>query len=429
MAFLLYSFFGGLIASAYTDFVQGFLIIVLSFMLIPLGLRAVGGFAGMRKALPANFFDLYSSVSGMDAFTIAMLALNGLVGITAQPHMLSMCATGATERAGRVGQTYGSMIKRFCTIGWALTGLIVAALVFQRGVKLPDAEQAFGYACRELLGPGLVGLMVACVLAANMSACSNLMVNSGALFTRNLWLSYLNPSANDRQLLWVGRLSGLVLTTAGHPLRADGRERPARLPVHRDPRRPLWRDVPRRHPLATRQSLRRRRRHHRRVPELLCGALPHHLRAGHRRRSRSISPRLRAPLRLRSWWAHLQTGQWMLVYKWLPGPFGFAMLLSFSTLIIVSLLTKPEDSARLEAFFDRMRRSTDRENLPNGQSKPLAADRGQELLLLDVGTWFTAARWRGFLRRYREDLFGFLLAWVAVGLLILVAWLVMQIGR
>jgi Na+/proline symporter len=34
-AFLIYSFFGGLLAAAYTDFIQGFLIIVLSFMLIP----------------------------------------------------------------------------------------------------------------------------------------------------------------------------------------------------------------------------------------------------------------------------------------------------------------------------------------------------------------------------------------------------------
>jgi hypothetical protein len=119
----------------------------------------------------------------------------------------------------------------------------------------------------------------------------------------------------------------------------------------------------------------------------------------------------------------------MLVYKWLPGPFGLAMLLSFSTLVLVSLLTKPEDNARLEAFFDRMRRSTDGPNPPNGQSKPLAADRGQELLLLDVGTWFTAARWRGLFRRYREDLAGFLLAWASVGLLILSAWLLMQIGK
>jgi len=43
--------------------------------------------------------------------------------------------------------------------------------------------------------------------------------------------------------------------------------------------------------------------------------------------------------------------------------------------------------------------------------------------------WFSAARWRGFSRRYREDLFGFLLAWAVVGLLILSAWLLMRIGK
>jgi Na+/proline symporter len=102
-AFLLYSFFGGLIASAYTDFVQSFLVIVLSFLLIPKGLAVVGGFDGMRQALPASSFTLYSEVSGLDAFTIAMLAVNGLVGIVAQPHMMSMCAT-----ATRIGPPHRS---------------------------------------------------------------------------------------------------------------------------------------------------------------------------------------------------------------------------------------------------------------------------------------------------------------------------------
>ena len=214
-AFLLYSFFGGLLASAYTDFVQGFLILAMSFLLIPLGLHAVGGFAGMRQALPADFFQLYSPVSRIDAFTIAMLTLNGFIGITAQPHILSMNATGRTERAGRVGQTYGSFVKRFCTIGWALTGLIVAAMLVQQGVTLEDKEHAFGYACLHLLCPGLTGLMVACILAANMSTCSNFMVNSAALFTQNIYREYVRPEAADRELLAVGRTSGFVLTLAG----------------------------------------------------------------------------------------------------------------------------------------------------------------------------------------------------------------------
>ncbi|MGA2616736.1 MAG: hypothetical protein ABSF26_03945 [Thermoguttaceae bacterium] len=38
-------------------------------------------------------------------------------------------------------------------------------------------------------------------------------------------------------------------------------------------------------------------------------------------------------------------------------------------------------------------------------------------------------RWHGFFRRYREDLLGFLLAWGVVGLLLLAAWGLMQIGK
>ncbi len=428
-AFLLYSFFGGLLASAYTDFVQSFLIILLSFMLIPLGLREVGGFTGLHQALPANFFDLYSGVSGMDAFTIAMLAMNGFIGITAQPHILSMCATGSTERAGRIGHTYGSMTKRVCTIGWALTGLIAATLVLRRGAQLPDAEHAFGYACRELLGPGWVGLMVACVLAATTSSCSNLMVNSGALFTRNLWLPYAHPAANDRELLWTGRLSGLVLTSTaiffalwvGNVLQAFlFLETLAAIFGVMFLGGILWRRANRFGAGAA--TLVALLSYYAALYLTTCAP-------GTAARPLDLSAALARLFASGDCWAHLQTGQAMLVYKWLPGPFGFAMLLSFATLVLVSLLTKPEDSARLEAFFDRMRRTTDRGNLPHGQAKPLAADCGQELLLLDVGTWFTAARWRGLVSRYREDLLGFLLAWASVGLLILTAWLLMQIGR
>jgi Na+/proline symporter len=215
LAFLLYSFIGGLIAAAYTDFIQSFLIITLSVMLIPLGLKEIGGFGYMKSVLPDHFFDLINSASGIDAFTIVMLAVNGIVGITAQPHMISMCATGNTERAGRIGQTFGSMVKRLVTIGWALTGLVVAALVIKNNATLADPEMAFGYACSKLLVPGLVGLMLSAIVAANMSACSNFMVNTGALFTKNFYKKYIKPDAGDKTILWMGRYSGLGLSVLG----------------------------------------------------------------------------------------------------------------------------------------------------------------------------------------------------------------------
>ncbi len=213
LVFLLYSFVGGLVASAWTDLVQGFLIIVLSFMLIPLGWAEIGGMVGLRHVLEPYRFSL-ATPHGIGVYFIAVLTLNGLIGISAQPHMIASVGTGKNEEACRAGFLYGNFTKRLCTVGWVFIGLMVTALVMQgfHGVhQLADPEDAFGFACRYLLFPGGQGLLIASVLATNMAACSAFMVNSGALFTRNVYSKHLVRNPSDRQSLLVGRLSGVVV--------------------------------------------------------------------------------------------------------------------------------------------------------------------------------------------------------------------------
>jgi Na+/proline symporter len=215
--FILYSFVGGLVAAAWTDLFQGILIIVLSFMLIPLGWQVVGGLDGMKASLEPFRFSL-ATPSGITPWVIAMLTINGLVGIMAQPHQLATVGTGRDERTCRIGMVYGNMVKRVCTVGWALVGLIVAAMIAQGRAPasaLGDAENAFGFACRQLLFPGALGLLIAAVLAANMSTCSAFLVDSGALFTEGLYRRRVMPGRPDRHYLWAGRISGFVITMVG----------------------------------------------------------------------------------------------------------------------------------------------------------------------------------------------------------------------
>src|SRR6185503_11618508 len=111
---------------------------------------------------------------------------------------------------------YGNFVKRVCTVGWALVGLIVAAAVAQgAAAPLADPEEAFGLACRMFLFPGALGLMIASILAANMSTCSAFLVDSGALFTEGLYRRRWVPGRPDRHYLWVGRISGFVITIGG----------------------------------------------------------------------------------------------------------------------------------------------------------------------------------------------------------------------
>jgi Na+/proline symporter len=396
IAFLIYSFIGGLIAAAYTDFIQSFLIITLSVLLIPLGLREINGFSGMREVLPDNFFDLFNSASGIDAFTIAMLAVNGIVGITAQPHMVSMCATGNTERAGRVGQTFGSLVKRLITIGWALTGLVVAAMVIKSNVTLPDPEMAFGYACNVLLMPGLVGLMLAAIVASNMSSCSNFMVNTGALFTQNFYKKYVNPSAEDKKLLWVGRYSGLGLSILAVLFA-----------------------------LSVKNVL-----HAFLFVETLAAFMGIIFLGGviWKRATRyGAGAAVLVSFIVYYIYNIILNGDLRLVYNWEPGPFGMSMLTGFFAFWLVSVLTRPEDPVKMEQFFDNMRRKSDSLSVDVDGKKPLASKSGEELLLLDLPGWVKKERRKDFFKRYREDLVGFLLSWMVVGILILLAWGIMQI--
>jgi Na+/proline symporter len=214
LSFLAYSFVGGLFAAAYTDFAQSFFIIGLSFMLVPLGLAEIGGFTAIRQTLSPEMLSMVAP-GDIGVFMILVLTINGLVGIMAQPHQLAAVGTGKDERTCRIGMAYGNFTKRFCTIGWALTGLIVVVMVMQRGETLADPELAFGFATRALLAPGFVGLMIACVLAANMSTCSAMMVDGGALFTQNLYRRYIRKAAPDSHYLAAGRYSGLGITGLG----------------------------------------------------------------------------------------------------------------------------------------------------------------------------------------------------------------------
>ena len=340
VAFIIYSFAGGLIASAYTDFIQSFLIIVLSMMLIPLGLKEVHGFTGMKEVLPAHFFDLINSASGIDTFTIAMLAVNGIVGITAQPHMISMCATGSTERSGRIGQTFGSLVKRLVTIGWALTGLVVAALVIKNKVVLEDPEMAFGYASRVLLTPGLTGLMLAAIVAANMSSCSNFMVNTGALFTQNFYKRYINPEAPDRKLLWMGRYSGFLLSILAVFFA---------LSIKNVLFAFLFIET-----VAAFMGI------------IFLGGV-----IWKRANRYGAAASLIVSFSVYYILNFLNTGELILVYKWKPAPFGLAMLAGFFIFWLVSILTKPEDKEQSEAFFDKMRRKSDAKTLDADGKNPL----------------------------------------------------------
>ena len=215
--FIVYSYWGGILAAIRTDAVQGLMIIALSFLAIPAALRleAVAGMGGVRETLAARSGPAAGYLSLFDAkqfniWAVILLSVNAPLSMLAFPHLMSVCGAGRTEWEGRVGFTYGNILKRLCTIGWCVLGLCWLTYLFNtRAAIHPDA--AFGDSIRALLSPALQGVMLACVMAAAMSSGDAVQVTLGGLFSQNIYRPYVKPDADERQLLRVTRLTGLAV--------------------------------------------------------------------------------------------------------------------------------------------------------------------------------------------------------------------------
>jgi Na+/proline symporter len=273
---------------------------------------------------------------------------------------------------------YGNMVKRVCTVGWAFVGLIVAAMVAQghaSAAALGDPENAFGFACRQLLFPGALGLMIASILAANMSTCSAFLVDSGALFTEGLYRQRLVIDKPDSHYLWVGRTSGFVITMAGVLY--------AMYLIESVLYTFLLTET-----LATFVGI-----------SVLGGI---------------IWPRANRWGALASLLVALATN-FVLYYLtgqrldfWDANVFLAALAAGIVALVVVSVATDPEPAEHLESFFQRLDMSTDSEA---GGTQPLLL-----VNLLRLPRVAAGKVWRTF----RDDLGGFTLGWILVIVLVAV---------
>ena len=222
---VLYGIAGGLAAAYFTDLIQGLCIIGLSVMLIPIGLDALSdnpelnpggdktGFEVMHDQLPESYFDIIgSSAAEFSLLYLGAIVLANLTGIVVQPHFIATGGGSAkTEYNARVGLVVGNFLKRFCTLGWVLTALIAATLYADVPALVKEPDLTWGYASMQLLGPGFRGLMLACLLAALMSSVDAQMVVGAGLIVRNLYVPFLRPQASERECLWAGRLTGMIV--------------------------------------------------------------------------------------------------------------------------------------------------------------------------------------------------------------------------
>lgn len=207
---VIYTFSGGFITVAWTDFFQGVFLLV-AILIVPfLAYQKIGGWPAIETSaahadISLNLVKDYS----FDTFlTILLLAAGWGLGYYGQPHIVTKFM-GIKNPKEIFKSKYLGMSWQIITLGAAaLTGLI--GIAFFREM-LQDKELVFVEMVKELFNPYLGGFILCGIIAANMSTMDSQLLVSASVLSEDVYKHLLNRNASPKTLLKASRLSVIVV--------------------------------------------------------------------------------------------------------------------------------------------------------------------------------------------------------------------------
>jgi len=205
---ILYTVLGGMQAVAWTDLIQGIIMIIGFAILAPVAVSAAGGFAEMHRQYGALNPGAISFLGKMPAlWVVSSFLVWGFFQIGGSPASVTRFLIAEDDKTLKRAMAYSVLFQSFIYV--CATLIAIAA-----GVLLPNLERAdltVPTLVSNLLPPIVGGVIVAAVLGATMSTIDSILLLAGSLVVENIYVKALGGSDDERQGLRIGRVTTLVI--------------------------------------------------------------------------------------------------------------------------------------------------------------------------------------------------------------------------
>lgn len=241
---LAYTLLGGFLAESASDFMQAIVMIVALTVIVTLGTVNAGGFGQVianAKEIPGflEFFGLATPT--LDAAGTQIVE-NGkpLFGAASDYGWLTVCSMMAWG-LGYFGMPQVLLrfmairkedeLKRSRRIAMVWVGISLAVAVFigivgrqvfpTAHLTKSAAENIFITMATSYLPPIIAGFVMAGILAATISSSDSYLLIAASAFAKNIFQGICKKNATEKQVMWVSRLTLLVLALIGVVLALD----------------------------------------------------------------------------------------------------------------------------------------------------------------------------------------------------------------
>lgn len=203
----IYTTLGGYNASIWTDYLQGWVMVVAAIG-FPIGAIFFAGginafFSQVASAGGANLV----SWNGGQQINALLLSWAGLLGISfgfiGQPHVMQRFqAIGSEERLSRgaVIATSLSAIRLGMPIIIGLSGYVVLD-------NVENPENIMIQGLPELFPAWIAGILLAGIISAILSTSDSMLLLTASEATRSIYERFINPEASQRELIYAGRVA------------------------------------------------------------------------------------------------------------------------------------------------------------------------------------------------------------------------------
>ena len=207
----LYTVSGGLRAVAWSDLVQGTMMLTGLAVVPVVAFAAAGGLGGVTASLREQDPALLDPFGAPGLTLVGVAAAASLagpgLGFMGAPQVYKRLMAVRNERALVRGSVVAVLFTAITDSGAVLAGMAGRALYS----SLPDQEAVLPTLANELFPPFLTALLIAVVLAAIMSTVDSLLLLASETLVHDLYRRVIRPQASDSQVLLLSRILTMVL--------------------------------------------------------------------------------------------------------------------------------------------------------------------------------------------------------------------------
>jgi sodium/proline symporter len=216
-----YTLLGGFLAVAWTDFIQGIMMLAVALILPIVGLIKIGGPGALIEKISSRgpaFVEMAGGpgfiaahggkLSAAVAFGVAVGGLSWGMGYLGQPHLLTrymaIRKTNELPKAGLIAMGW-TLLAYW---GAPMIGIVGLAVL---GPDLADPEQVMPLLAKALLPGWLAGLMIAGAIAAMMSTADSQLLVITSTLVEDIYIRLINPATPPRLSVLLSRVTTFVV--------------------------------------------------------------------------------------------------------------------------------------------------------------------------------------------------------------------------